>query len=146
MLTALFVLGSIGGQVIERQARALQEAEEREGRANAANTQLQEDANDVQQRLQASLNTTETKLSLTASELKDANDAISVLQNDLKREVEETGHLRQTIASLERRQQEQNRIAAERISKLEIALSASQDSNAQLTEASLFISRVKYNE
>ena len=80
-------------EVIERQAAALEQAETREATARAANTQLLEDAADVQQRLQAKLNTSETQLGLVTSELKDAKDGMAVLQQDLDREVDTTGQV-----------------------------------------------------
>jgi chromosome segregation ATPase len=122
--------------VIQRQAAALEQAENREAVARAANGQLQEDAGEVQQRLQAKLGTAETQLSLVAAELQDARDGAAAVRLDLEREVDATAQLRARVASLERAAQESRRAAAEEASDLKVALAAQQDSNAQLAEES----------
>ncbi len=121
-------------EVVERQAAALEQAERREATARAANLQLQEDANDVHQRLQAKLGTVETQLQLVASELRDAQEGMAVLKQDLDREIDTTGQLRQKNAALEHEKLEAARTAAERASKLEVALAREAQAREQLAE------------
>ena len=123
-------------EVIERQATALEQAEAREGAARSANGQLQEDATEVQQRLQSALSTAETQLALVTSELQDSKDGMAMLQQDLDREIDTTAQLRQQIASMERENQQAKHQAAEEISNLKVALAAQQDANNQLSEES----------
>ena len=62
----------------------------------------------------------ETQLALVASELRDAKDGAAVLKQDLDREVDTCGQLRQKIASMERAGQEARRAAAEEASDLKV--------------------------
>lgn len=74
--------------------------------------------------LQAELETAKTQLALVAAQLRDAKDGAAILKQDLDREVDTSGQLRQTIAGLERTGQEARRVAAEEASDLKVCMTA----------------------